>query len=389
MRVLYANPVFLDYRIPFYSELNRLLEGDFKVLYASSRYTNGKNDIVVKKIEERLREISIDFEGDKVIMIKKPFNKDFDSYYRIPIIRGLNDKLKELKPEVILTEGFYQWTPNLVWYAWLHKIPVYICYERTSHTERFAPFFKVWQRKLTDKFVTGYFVNGTETKQYLLSLGINKEKIHVGGMNADSKGLTSGVSSMTLEDKLRLREELNLCNSGLTYLYSGKFIPRKGIVYLLNAWKEHVKKFPNDSLLLIGNGELWDEYRKDYGSLQGVRMLGRIVYDSVYKYYGISDVFVIPTLEDNWCLVVPEAMSVGMPIACSKYNGGAVDLIKEGENGTVFDPLSLRSTVDALSFFHNKDLQNMGKRSVELEEPWNAENCAKRIYEVLSKESSI
>lgn len=163
-------------------------------------------------------------------------------------------------------------------------------------------------------------------------------------------------------------------------------IPRKGVCYLLDAWREHTKKYSEDSLILIGGGELLEEFKQRYADLKTAHILGKVPYDEVHRYYAISDVFVIPTLEDNWCLVVPEAMSCGMPVACSKYNGGAVDLIREGENGTVFDPLNPDSMLASLAFFHGKDLKAMGKRSIELEEPWNTENAAKRLYNVIANE---
>lgn len=383
MRVLYTNPVFSDYRIPFYEELNKLFDGEFYVMYSPLRYTMVKQEHVLPKIKERIGNFSYEYNGEIVKLVKKPFNKDFDSYYRFPIMHDFFKSLSKYNPDILITEGFFQWTPMVVWYAWRHKLPVYIGYERTAHTERFAPKLKIWERKFIDKFVTGYFANGTETKQYLESIGIKSEKIYIAGMNADSQGLRKGVASVTVAEKLKKRAEINISNDGLVYLYSGQFIPRKGVKYLLDGWKEHIKHYTRDSLVLIGGGELLEEYIQTYGEEKSIHFMGKVPYDDVYKYYAISDVFVIPTLEDNWCLVVPEAMSVGMPVVCSKYNGGACDLIRDGENGTIFDPLDSNSMTKALCFFHNKDLKAMGKRSIELEEPWNTENCAKRLYNTI------
>lgn len=38
MKVLYINPVFLSYRIPFYKKLKELFNNDFYVLYSTKRY---------------------------------------------------------------------------------------------------------------------------------------------------------------------------------------------------------------------------------------------------------------------------------------------------------------------------------------------------------------
>lgn len=386
MRVLYANPVFSDYRLPFYKELNRLFKGDFYVMYSPERYHSEGLEQTLKKIPSILDGFSYEYIGETVIKVKKPFNKDFDVYYRFPFFKGFLKCIAKYKPEVIITEGFFQWTPMVILYSLIHRVPVYIGYERTKHTERFAPKFKILHRKITDRFVRGYFANGTETKEYLMSLGIKKEKIHIGGMNADSEGLRNNILKISESEKDNLKCKLKLSNGGITFLYSGQFILRKGIVYLLEAWKQHIESNPSDNLILLGGGNLYEDYREKYISVNGIHFIGRIPYDEVYKYYSISDVFVIPTLEDNWCLVVPEAMSCGMPVACSKYNGGAVDLIKEGVNGTVFDPLNEEDMCRALSFFSGKDLVKMGQNSIELEKPFNTENCARRVYEAILKD---
>ena len=40
MKVLYCNPIFAGYRIPFYMELKRLFNNNFYVLYSERRYEN-------------------------------------------------------------------------------------------------------------------------------------------------------------------------------------------------------------------------------------------------------------------------------------------------------------------------------------------------------------
>ena len=93
----------------------------------------------------------------------------------------------------------------------------------------------------------------------------------------------------------------------------------------------------------------------------------------------------IHTLEDNWSLVVPEAMSCGLPVACSCYNGCHPELIKEGVNGTVFDPLKQDSIVSALAYFHQVDLKMMGEKSREIEWEYSPDKCAERAYRGILK----
>lgn len=103
----------------------------------------------------------------------------------------------------------------------------------------------------------------------------------------------------------------------------------------------------------------------------------------VHKYYGVSDVFVIPTLEDNWSLVVPEAMACRLPIACSIYNGCHPELVRKDYNGITFDPLNRQSLLDALSYFHSNDLKSNGANSRELEKFFGPEQTAQNVVAML------
>ena len=52
MRVLYANPIFLDYRIPFFKELVKLFNGEFYVLYSSNRYKDRFDELLERIPQE-------------------------------------------------------------------------------------------------------------------------------------------------------------------------------------------------------------------------------------------------------------------------------------------------------------------------------------------------
>jgi glycosyltransferase involved in cell wall biosynthesis len=55
-------------------------------------------------------------------------------------------------------------------------------------------------------------------------------------------------------------------------------------------------------------------------------------------YYAACDIFVFPTLNDPWGLVVNEAMACGKPVVSSTEAGVSYDLVRHGANGWVVDP---------------------------------------------------
>ena len=384
MKVLYCNPSFWEYRLPFYVELNRLFKGDFHVVYSAKRFGHGHIKLL-NRIKEELGKNAHPYDNEFMYDVKThSFHGFTEGGKQIPLPFGLWKYIMKVKPDVLITEVLFQWTALVHLYGLIHHIPVFIGYERTLHTERNNSKFKTWIRKIQNKFIKGYLVNGTETKKYLESIGVASEKIHIGGMSADSEGLRKAIAAFPEEAKKVFKDRF-LKGNGILYLFTGKMIERKGILPLLAAWMKHIETYPNDNLLVVGDGELFDVCKRKYGSVTSIHLEGGVPYEDIYKYYAIADVYFLPTIEDNWSLVIPEAMACGLPVATSIYNGCHVELIHEGENGITFDTFNQDSMVKALEYFHHHDLKHMGQKSIEIENLFNTENCARREYEGILK----
>ena len=56
-------------------------------------------------------------------------------------------------------------------------------------------------------------------------------------------------------------------------------------------------------------------------------------------FLGAADCLVLPSLEDEWGIVLNEGAAAGLPLLASKYAGATADLLEDGQNGFVIDPL--------------------------------------------------
>lgn len=368
MKILWVNPSFLDYRVPFYAEMNRLCNGNFFLAYSKERVP----ERCVKKIEEVLGENAHGLECEKRFAFGNT-KADFSCKgISIPFPSGLSALLAKIPADAVVAEGFFQWTPWAIAHARRLGVPLFIAYERTQHTERNCPWWRLLYRKMVNRYVAGYLVNGSLCRRYLeQTMRVKGKSITEGIMAADS----SGMSTWSL-----VRESRNVAD-GLRYIYVGRLIKLKGVAYLIDAWKQHYVQYPNDELIIVGDGpEMSNLMELSEGN---VSFVGAVEYDSIYKYYAAADVFIIPTLEDNWSLVVPEAMACGLPIACSIYNGCYPEMIIEGKNGYTFDPLNKKDICRVLSEFHNSDLTQMGSASRKIEKEYTPQKAAMRCYSAM------
>jgi glycosyltransferase involved in cell wall biosynthesis len=156
-----------------------------------------------------------------------------------------------------------------------------------------------------------------------------------------------------------------------TFLFVGQLTERKGVHELLQACsllvKEGVECF---SVVIAGTGACEQELHHEASTLgldHIVHWVGAVNYESLGRYYRSSDVFVFPTLDDIFGVVLLEAMSFGKPILCSRY-AGSKELAEHGSNGFVCDPLNCQELADYMERFIREPglILKFGARSKEL-----------------------
>jgi glycosyltransferase involved in cell wall biosynthesis len=375
VKILWINPSFLDYRVPVYEELNKLTDGNLKIVFSAS--SNRTPERVVAKVKESLGLNAISLRDEKTFTIGKKTNFS-NMYFSIPWQPGLYRAVMDAPADVVIVEGFFQWSPIGYLRKILKRTPVVLAYERTFHTERSAGGIRnLYRNTVARLLVDAAIVNGALAKEYTNYLGIPKDRIFTGGMAADSEFFREAARKLS---KAASRKRLRLPEGKVVFLYVGQVIDRKGLLELIASWRP----FDDIAILVIaGEGDKLEEakQRTRLNRLVNVRFLGHVDYANLPELYKSADVFIIPTLEDNWSLVVPEAMAVGLPIACSIYNGCWPELVHDGKTGKVFDPLQSDSIQDCLTYFikHENELVSMGAAAQSLELQYSPKSAAKAV----------
>lgn len=379
MRILWLCRWFGNYRIPVYKELNHLTKGEFYMAYSKDAVT----PLVHRQMKDALGNNAIALEKEKHFILGKPDSNFANSYVDIPYQSGLLSTISKINPDIIISDGFFQWTFAAILKSYHRKICIF--YERTEFVERNAPKWRILYRKLIGKFVDGFLINGSLTRKYLDNIGFSNTPKVEGCMVADCEGLSKAVENCTESIKSCLKKNLNIKDNGLTFIFVGQLVERKGIKELLEGWCEHIRNYSNDTIIVAGEGILHKELREKYNNETSIKLIGQISYDHIAEYLAISDVSVMPTLEDNWSLVIPEAMACEKPVATTPYNGCHVELIEKGKNGYVFDPLMKSSIVKMFASFHNANLSDMGRKSKEIISNYTPVTAANGIFKLCTE----
>ncbi|UJF26169.1 glycosyltransferase family 4 protein [Planococcus sp. 107-1] len=133
-------------------------------------------------------------------------------------------------------------------------------------------------------------------------------------------------------NKNKVRKELGI-KEGKVILSIGQYISRKGLDVLIKAGEDINREV---GIYIIG-GEPKEEYieLKRNLNLSNLHFIDFQVPTELQKYYKAADLFVLPTREDIWGLVINEAMAHGLPVITTDRCIAGLELIKNGTNGFI------------------------------------------------------
>ncbi|MDP8905649.1 MAG: glycosyltransferase family 4 protein [Chloroflexota bacterium] len=137
----------------------------------------------------------------------------------------------------------------------------------------------------------------------------------------------------------------------LNILFVGRFESRKGLLYLLKAYRILRKRGYDCRLLVAGSGPQEREARRYIATrrLNGVELLGRVSDEDKARYFATADVYVSPaTGAESFGIVLLEAMAAGAPIVCSDIHGYK-GVVRRGEEALLVPPKDVDALVEAIA----------------------------------------
>lgn len=289
--------------------------------------------------------------------------------------------LFEFKPDIVFPQAFSLWTVIAVLLKPLFRWRLAIIYDGSSPNTDFRDSsFRTWARRLLAKFADAFVSNSQAGTKYLIeALKVPENKIFIKNyLVPDAETLRKPLAESVVPIQ-ELKRPI--------FLYVGRIEQRKGLKTLLQACAILKNQgYSNYTLLIVGKGPQREEleaFVKEQNLQEQVSWQGWVEYKLLGAYFQQADVFVFPTFEDVWGMVVPEAMVFGKPILCSS-GAAARELIAEGENGYIFDPHNPEQLAEQMRrFLENPDLiASMGERSLQIIAKATPESAAQSFVEV-------
>lgn len=340
-RIMIMKRVLLITNIPspysvdlFYYLQKEITDYEFYVLYTSKTEDNRQWKVDETKI------INTTYVKSWVLRIKTKLD-----YRYIHITKGINNKLNEILPDVIISWEYNPTSVQAMKWCKLKKKKFISGTDGTLRTEQNLWFIQKLTRKYIAKNADAFLVSGIKAEEKILSWGVDKKKVFKKLLTVDLSIFKKATRSV----------------NNNTILYVGSLVERKGVDLLICA----LSNIKNDYILrIVGNGRE-NELQKLKKLAEQKGVADKIVWcgfktgDELVKEYQEAAVFVMPTREDCFGLVLLEAMAVGVPIIASKFADGAYDVVKNGITGWIVDPYNDVEFAEAIDkIINDVDFQN-------------------------------
>lgn len=226
---------------------------------------------------------------------------------------------------------------------------------------------------------SAWLSTGVVTSEYLYHYGADRNNTFVYPFSSvkEADVLKTGISKAEKREK---RFQIGVLEEHCV-VSVGQFIQRKGFDLLLTACKD----IPRNIGFYIIGGTPTEEYiamKKEY-ELSNVHFIGFKTKEELADYYMAADLFVLPTREDIWGLVVNEAMAYGLPVVTTDKCVAGLEMVEEGVTGSIIHINDVGSLRKQILYWLEKD--NIDSQAVlSIAQKYTIESMAKRHAEILN-----
>ena len=282
-------------------------------------------------------------------------------------------QLKKYKPDVVVSAEIGIRSLLSSTYCKIYNKPLILWLTLSEHTETNKKGIRILLRKYLLKSSAALLCNGESGKRYVESLGI-KKPVFYAPYTSDFKINEKGKNTFNTVKKI---------------LFTGQLTKRKGVFEMVEALKKWAYQNPTTKIELIvaGNG-----LEKNHFNLLNnitnikVKLLGTVAYADLEQLYNDVDLYLFPTLSDEWGVVVNEALSKGVPVIGSLYSQAVEELIENDKNGWLFYPNQQDSFVKTLTKAintNNSKLTELSENGISTIKDFTPEKIAANIVEAI------
>jgi 1,2-diacylglycerol 3-alpha-glucosyltransferase len=299
--------------------------------------------------------------------------------------------LEIVKPDVVVIPGWQYAVPHaaLDWVRKHKKISILMCESKWNDSPR-KWWIELIKSNLYVKKFNAAIVGGGLHRDYLLRLGFPQEGIF-GGYDTVDNNYFKCQSQKARETSSEIRQQHTRIPTSPYFVVVTRFIPRKNVLRLVQSYAQYRQQIGSRQpwdLVICGSGQEEESIRQlvSINDLDNcVHLPGFLTYQEIPKWFGLASTFIHPALQEQWGLVVNEAMASGLPVLVSDRCGCFPELVLEGINGFGFDPENVEQLTELMLKMSSGtiDIQKMGEASQKHIQDFSPEHFAEGLSQAI------
>ncbi len=257
------------------------------------------------------------------------------------------------------------------------KLIIWVTLSEYTETGRgkLREIIRPWMIRLSDALI----VNGASGSRYISKMFPKEQKaIHFVPYVAKNSLFSVKESNKS-----------NVVNSFIDLVYIGQLVERKGLLPFINVLINWSKSNVTQKIRfhIAGSGPQIDQIRSitPPKNLELI-LYGNVEYEKLPEVYSKGDIFVFPTLADEWGVVVNEAMASGIPVLGSIRSQAVEELIENGKTGWTFLPEDLgdmRKALELALSITYEERRLMGTRAKSVIGKFDCEFAAEKLKDAV------
>jgi glycosyltransferase involved in cell wall biosynthesis len=203
-------------------------------------------------------------------------------------------------------------------------------------------------------------------------IGISEQKVYIIGNGFDN-------NKFYQMNQRQIREKLSLPQDKKILLSVGNLVEIKGHKYLVEAVNKVLAKRKDILCIIIGRGIGKEKLQNQIDSLglnDFIKVINGVSHDEVPFWMNACDLFVLPSLDEGFPTVIPEALACGKPVIASRV-GGIPEIINNKDIGELFQKKNVDGLVTAIINALNKEWDH--EKTIKYAQGYTWDNIANKL----------